>query len=1061
MRFEDIVSMLKRYLLLGGMAAVGLLLLFCAGYFLVYKRLMKGKRRLTRGKVLWAAVFGCYLFVILSATLLDRGSYPMGGKVVPLFYSYREAWRSFSGILWRNLALNILMFVPFGFLLPIGVRKLRSFWKTYLAGLLFTVLIELAQLALRRGVVEMDDIFNNFLGTMIGYGFYAIVRGVIRRVRSGRAANPARPARSATSIKSARSTASVKPARSAASVKPVRSADSVLSVGAEKVPVWQTLLLQLPLAGTLAAFGILVLVYRGQDLGNLYEECIDAYDAGLLSFSSNESYSQEARKLPVYQVKMKTKEEVEAQAESFLAGIGAEFDRRQTDAYENTVFCYSKDRNYHMQVRYAGGTYSFIDFDLLKEEERVSGAAESEVREALESYGINPPAAALFEDRGDGVYAFVLEQHMEDGIFYDGVLSCTYYDDGRMGKIDNRVVTGTPYKYFEVISEKEAYERLCAGEFANGFYAAGTALRGEIGAAQISYSVDSKGFYQPVYQFEAVVNEKACSFVIPAVRDKNGGQKMGSGTGGGDGRPDGNGGMADGEDGRTDDLLNGEGGLPAGESGQSDGKEAQKDEFATVPVSRVTVHDPSVVYDNGTYYIFGSHMAWAKTTDLMNWEYFKTNINTEYAELFGREWESWCRTASNPELKGNLWAPDVIYNKKMGKYCLYMSVNGDDWNSVIVMLTADNIEGPYEYGGPVVYSGFDAGAKHPAELTDVYRVLGEGADLSRYQSTTNTKLNCIDPCLTYDQEGNLWMSYGSWFGGIYQLKLDGETGLRDYSTTYETVENKSDAYYGHKIAGGWGVSGEGSFIIHAGGYYYLFMSYGGLTAAGGYQIRVFRSENINGPYVDEAGNMAVYDRAQNNLYVKKGVRLMGSYDWTGNREIRVAQGHNSAYVTEEGQIFLVYHSRFAGGKNGIAEAHEVRVQQLFVNSEGWLVAAPYEYAGETISDTGYSMEEVCGEYEFILHDPVNYYRKYGNEYKGIVEAIHIALNADGTVTGDLGGSWDHEKNSPHMSITLEGVTYRGVFLKMPSEQLFEDTKERKVVMTFTALGDNVTVWGSK
>lgn len=536
---------------------------------------------------------------------------------------------------------------------------------------------------------------------------------------------------------------------------------------------------------------------------------------------------------------------------------------------------------------------------------------------------------------------------------------------------------------------------------------------------------------------------------------------MGSGTDGEDGYPDGNGGMADGEGGRTDGLLNGNGGLPDGASGQTDGKEAQPDEFVTVPVSRVTVHDPSVVYDNGTYYIFGSHMAWAKTTDLMSWKYFQTNINTEYAELFGREWESWCKTASNPELRGNLWAPDVIYNEKMGKYCLYMSVNGDDWNSVIVMLTADNIEGPYEYGGPVVYSGFDTGAKHPAELTDVYRVLGEGADLSRYQSTTNTKLNCIDPCLTYDQEGNLWMSYGSWFGGIYQLKLDGETGLRDYSTTYETVENKSDAYYGHKIAGGWGVSGEGSFIIRTGGYYYLFMSYGGLTAAGGYQIRVFRSEDINGPYVDEAGNPAVYEKPQNNLYIKKGVRLMGSYDWTGNREIRVAQGHNSAYVTEEGQIFLVYHSRFAGGKNGIPEAHEVRVQQLFVNSEGWLVAAPYEYAGETISSTGYAMEEMCGEYEFILHDPVSYYRKYGNEYRGIAEAAHIALNADGTVTGDLSGSWDHEKNSPHMSITLEGVTYRGVFLKMPSEQLFEDEKERKVVMTFTALGDNVTVWGSK
>lgn len=490
---------------------------------------------------------------------------------------------------------------------------------------------------------------------------------------------------------------------------------------------------------------------------------------------------------------------------------------------------------------------------------------------------------------------------------------------------------------------------------------------------------------------------------------------------------------------------------------------ALPEEFVSVPYSRVTVHDPSVVYDNGTYYIFGSHRAWAKTTDLQNWEMVENNVNHEYDKLLTGIWEEWCKTDSNPNLSGNMWAPDVIYNDTMKKYCMYMSVNGDDWNSVIVLLTADAIEGPYEYVGSVVYSGFSASpaGRHPAEKTDVYRVLGEGADLTRYQSTTDTKINAIDPCLTYDEEGNLWMAYGSWFGGIYQLKLDEETGLRDYETTYETVAHQSDAYYGYKIAGGCGVSGEGSFIINSDGYYYLFMSYGGLIATGGYQMRVFRSEDINGPYVDEAGNPAVYNRAKNNLYTNIGVRLMGSYDWTGNREIRVAQGHNSAYVTGDGQIFLVYHSRFAGGKNGITEAHEVRVQQLFVNENGWLVAAPYEYAGESISESGYALEEMCGQYEFIIHTPESYYRKAGDNYKGIQEAVTIELKEDSTVTGDVTGSWEFQQGTPNMSITVDGITYDGVFLKMPSEQLFEDENQRKVVMTFTALGENVTVWGSK
>lgn len=492
---------------------------------------------------------------------------------------------------------------------------------------------------------------------------------------------------------------------------------------------------------------------------------------------------------------------------------------------------------------------------------------------------------------------------------------------------------------------------------------------------------------------------------------------------------------------------------------QPDAKEEEA-EMTEVSYSRVSVHDPSVVYDNGTYYIFGSHMAWAKSTDLMNWEIFQMNINSEYTDLFGKEWEEYCKTATNPNLNGNLWAPDVIYNPNMDKYCFYMSVNGDDWNSVIVLLTADSIEGPYAYVGPVVYSGFNTDS-HDVKLTDVYQVLGEDANLTRYQNIKNTKLNAIDPCVIFDKDGSLWMVFGSWFGGLYMLKLDENTGLRDYTTTYETIPNEQDAYYGYKVHGGFGVSGEGPYIIEQDGYYYLFVSYGGLVADGGYQMRVFRSENITGPYVDEAGNSAVYTKECNDLFEKVGVRIMGSCDWTGNREIRVAQGHNSAYVTEEGEIFLIYHSRFADGKNGIPEAHEVRVQQLFVNEDGWLVAAPYEYADEKISKTGYAVEDMCGDYEFIVHTPTTYYQKAGNSTLGIMQPSKITLNEDGTVTGELEGSWTYEDGSPNMTITVGDVTYKGVFLKMPSEQLYFDPDERKVVMTFTALGDNVAVWGSK
>ena len=78
-----------------------------------------------------------------------------------------------------------------------------------------------------------------------------------------------------------------------------------------------------------------------------------------------------------------------------------------------------------------------------------------------------------------------------------------------------------------------------------------------------------------------------------------------------------------------------------------------------------------------------------------------------------------------------------------------------------------------------------------------------------------------------------------------------------------------------------------------------------------------------------------------------------------------------------------------------------------------------------------------------------------------MQPSHITLNKDGSVTGELTGSWTYEEGSPNMTITLDGITYQGVFLKMPSEKLYFNQKQREVVMTFTVLGNNVTAWGSK
>ena len=509
--------------------------------------------------------------------------------------------------------------------------------------------------------------------------------------------------------------------------------------------------------------------------------------------------------------------------------------------------------------------------------------------------------------------------------------------------------------------------------------------------------------------------------------------------------------------------------------------------------SRTSVHDPSIVYDNaGNYYVFGSHMAVSRTSDLENWtsiytdnpssgiftenyyEEFRVNTNAgsevtvldaegnETLATFGTyDIADWILGNS---VSGNMWAPDVVYNQEMGKWCMYLSLNGPDWNSAIVLLTADDIEGPYDYVGPVVFSGFStADSSKSFHKTDIELVIGQQDELPvRYQKMANRSWgdfwpHTIDPAVFYDENGALWMVYGSWSGGIYVLELDENTGLRDYTVSYDSNYDElgksvtSDPYFGKKIAGGYYVSGEGPYIEHIGDYYYLFISYGFYSPEGGYNMRVFRSETPDGTYVDSNGVSAIFDRYILNYSAtdtsnNRGEKLMGGYQWPTMNKAEISQGHNSAIAAEDGKIYLIYHTKFNDG----TVAHEVRVHQMFLNEEGWLVAAPYEYAGETISDTGYDLSEIAGTYGLITHD---FQMRYGDlEYRSPQD---IVLSEDGTVSGAKEGYFTVTEGTPYCQITLDGVSYKGVFI----EQKLGGTNIP--VMTFTAVSeDGLTIWGS-
>lgn len=502
------------------------------------------------------------------------------------------------------------------------------------------------------------------------------------------------------------------------------------------------------------------------------------------------------------------------------------------------------------------------------------------------------------------------------------------------------------------------------------------------------------------------------------------------------------------------------------ETADPDGYEDLKYGKNRLTINRVSVHDPSIVYNptNGKYYIFGSHRGWAVSNNLANWSNFSLPMDSQYKIIFNEDAEWSENGGSSYDVSGNMWAPDVIYNEDMGKWCMYMSINGDNWYSSIVLLTADKINGKYERQGVVVYSGF-TNAKQ-VKATD-YQTVAGSTNISRYLSNgkwnSQAGPNAIDPCVFYDENGDLWMSYGSWFGGIFLMKLDNETGLRDYDHTYSTKKNKSDEYFGYRISGGYGCTGEGSYIVYDKGtdYYYLYVSYCGLNATdnfSGYHIRLFRSENVEGPYVDAAGNGAICTAAGQNQS-NKGIKLFGNYYFSslkGNGDNSnkgyMSPGHNSAFIDTDGQHYLVYHTRFNLGN----EWHAVRIHQQFMNEDGWPVTAVYEHQGSVISETGYDTSEIVGTYEYVDHGLAS-----ATIFTDILPTLTVELNEDGTVSGDVTGTWKQVTGADgkgyYATFVIKGKTYKGVFFKQ-----YDESRRHNETMTFTLIGENNhSIWGSK
>lgn len=502
---------------------------------------------------------------------------------------------------------------------------------------------------------------------------------------------------------------------------------------------------------------------------------------------------------------------------------------------------------------------------------------------------------------------------------------------------------------------------------------------------------------------------------------------------------------------------------------------------------RVSVHDPSIFYDDktGTYYIFGSHLGQAKSKDLQNWtplfnhEYENPSsvlgdLNKNLAKPF--EWAGY----NDADCAGGhyaIWAPDVIWNPNYkwadgstGAYMYYFCTSSTWRRSVISFAVSKTAEGPYDYVDSLIYSGFtkedstDGSSRNiNYKNTNIDELMAAGVIKPGFSEIWNRDNghtynndyapNAIDPNIFYDKSGKLYMSYGSWSGGIYLLELDKTTGKAIYpGKDGKTSDGRHiDKYFGTHLIGGYHQSGEAPYIIYDKNtdYYYMFITYGGLGREGGYNMRLFRSKRVDGLYVDARGKHPTYTSwTADSINDAYGIKVMGNYNLDSLQSAYMSPGHNSAFIDKNGNWYLINHTRFNQG----TEYHEVRVHPMRMTEDNWPVALPFEYRETDLKLTKASENQFIGEYEFVNH---------GRDTSGkpLPKSSRVRLNTNGTVSGALTGTWASSKkgNNYYLTIKTNRVTYKGVF-----DVQKDESATHNPCLVFALVGNNnEVIWGVK
>ncbi|KJK11355.1 glycoside hydrolase family 43 [Terrabacter sp. 28] len=312
-----------------------------------------------------------------------------------------------------------------------------------------------------------------------------------------------------------------------------------------------------------------------------------------------------------------------------------------------------------------------------------------------------------------------------------------------------------------------------------------------------------------------------------------------------------------------------------------------------------TFADPSVIRGrDGWWYAYATSdplragdapgaMHMARTKDWSSWEY----LGTVFTSANRPAWA----TAT-----AGLWAPDIRY--VAGRYVLYFTVTdttlnpGDD--SAIGAATAPTPSGPW--------------TPAPAPAVPPRPAPGGGF------------LWTFDPAGFTDVDGQRYLYYGSYFGGLWATKMSADGLTPVGPATQVAIDNRY----------------EGSFVVRHGDWYYLMGSAANCCAGPttGYSVFAGRARSPLGPFVDAEGTSLLTSRVGGTIVLTQN----------GNRF--VGAGHHAVVTDSEGRDFIAYHA-IDRNRPWLTAPFGINRRPMLLDRLDWVDGWPRTRAGAGPSDT--------------------------------------------------------------------------------------------------------------